>query len=183
MKRRQICWAHLLRRFVDFSERDGPVGEHGKTLLGYAALLFAYTKQFRKKERRFQSFLLLANVVRAQFDALVKRLSEQPELGELCGSMKNLWQHRDALWNFVGHEEVPMTNNHAERELRAVVMQRKRSFGSQSKRGSDFVARIMTVVKTLAKRPSKNVFLFLSGAMRAANPFAVGQAPSLFAYA
>ena len=26
MKRRQICWAHLLRKFVSFSERDGPAG-------------------------------------------------------------------------------------------------------------------------------------------------------------
>src|SRR5438128_1359337 len=26
MEARQICWAHLLRKFVSFSERDGPAG-------------------------------------------------------------------------------------------------------------------------------------------------------------
>jgi len=29
MERRQICWAHLIRKFVSFSERDGPAGAFG----------------------------------------------------------------------------------------------------------------------------------------------------------
>ena len=35
MKRRQICWAHLLRKFVSFSERDGPAAKFGRELLEY----------------------------------------------------------------------------------------------------------------------------------------------------
>src|SRR5207237_7684629 len=33
MDKRQICWAHLIRRFASFSERSGPAGELGKHLL------------------------------------------------------------------------------------------------------------------------------------------------------
>jgi transposase len=33
MERRQICCAHLIRKFVSFSERDGPAGTFGKQLL------------------------------------------------------------------------------------------------------------------------------------------------------
>ena len=33
MALRQICWAHLLRLFVSFSQRDGPVGTFGRELL------------------------------------------------------------------------------------------------------------------------------------------------------
>ena len=35
MERRQICWAHLLRKYVSFSERAGPAGEIGRQLLDY----------------------------------------------------------------------------------------------------------------------------------------------------
>ena len=42
MERRQICWAHLLRKFVSFSERDGPAGVLGRELLDYTGLLFEY---------------------------------------------------------------------------------------------------------------------------------------------
>ena len=33
MERRQICWAHLLRKAVSFSERDGPSATYGRELL------------------------------------------------------------------------------------------------------------------------------------------------------
>src|SRR5207248_10122417 len=39
MERRQICWAHLLRKFVGFSERAGPAGAIGRELLGYAGIV------------------------------------------------------------------------------------------------------------------------------------------------
>src|SRR5690606_18114013 len=30
---RQICWSHLIRKFISFSERDGPAGAIGRELL------------------------------------------------------------------------------------------------------------------------------------------------------
>jgi transposase len=47
---------------------------------------------------------------------------------------------------------VEPTNSHAQRELRAFVMWRKRSFGSQSERGCRLAERIMTVTHTLRKQ-------------------------------
>jgi len=40
MDRRQICWAHLLRKFVSFSERAGPAGDIGRERLEYTGILF-----------------------------------------------------------------------------------------------------------------------------------------------
>lgn len=40
MERRQVCWAHLLRKVVSFSERDGPAAAFGEQLLEYIGLLF-----------------------------------------------------------------------------------------------------------------------------------------------
>lgn len=34
------CWAHLLRKAISFSERDGPSGALGRELLDYIGILF-----------------------------------------------------------------------------------------------------------------------------------------------
>ena len=57
-------------------------------------------------------------------------------------------------------------NNHAERELRAFVLWRKKSFGSQSDRGCRFAERIMTVAHSLRKQ-HRHVLDYLTAACRA----------------
>jgi hypothetical protein len=47
MERRQICWAHLIRKFVSFSERDGPAGAFGRQLLDYAGIVFDYWHDYK----------------------------------------------------------------------------------------------------------------------------------------
>ncbi len=44
------------------------------------------------------------------------------------------------------------TNNRAERPLRRAVLWRRRSFGTQSTQGSQFVERILTAVTTLRQQ-------------------------------
>jgi transposase len=64
--------------------------------------------------------------------------------------------------------------------LRAFVLWRRRSFGSQSERGNRFAERIMTVAHT-ARKQNKHVLSFLTeccDAHRSGMP-----APSLFATA
>jgi transposase len=74
------------------------------------------------------------------------------DIKDLSGSCNNLLDHRAALWRFVDGDGLDPTNNHAERELRACVLWRRRSFGSQSDEGERYAARIMTVVQTARKR-------------------------------
>ena len=47
MDRRQICWAHLLRKFISFSERDGPAGTIGRELRDYVGVIFAYWHELK----------------------------------------------------------------------------------------------------------------------------------------
>ena len=42
MEKRQVCWAHLLRKGISFSERDGPSGAVGRELLDYIAIIFGH---------------------------------------------------------------------------------------------------------------------------------------------
>ncbi|MEE9383629.1 MAG: transposase, partial [Nannocystaceae bacterium] len=43
---RQICWSHLIRKFVYFSEREGLARKYGRDLLALAALVFDYWHAF-----------------------------------------------------------------------------------------------------------------------------------------
>jgi transposase len=95
----------------------------------------------------------------------------------VSGSCADILEHKQALWTFVAHDGVEPTNNHAEREIRAFVLWRKRSFGTQSDRGNLFAERLMTVAHT-ARKQSKNVLAFLTACSRAR--LARRPTPSLF---
>jgi transposase len=64
----------------------------------------------------------------------------KPKLIHVLCSSEDILEHRAALWTFVEQAGVEPTNNHAECELRGVVLWRKRSFGTQSNRGNLFGA-------------------------------------------
>jgi transposase len=177
MKRRQICWAHLVRKFISFSERDGPAGSIGKELLDLTGVVFAYWSDYREgKFGRAQLRAFMAPV-RPQFEALLERAVAKDEK-RLSGSCADILEHREALWTFVEREEVEPTNNHAERELRAFVLWRKRSFGAQSERGDQFAERLMSVAHT-ARKQGRDVLAFLTECAEAW--LRKGAAPSLLA--
>ena len=174
MVRRQICWAHLLRRFVAFSERDGVAGAIGRELLDATGVLFEYWYDF--KAGKLDRATLAARIapLRRQVEAALER-AVAADIAGLSGSCADILEHRPALWTFVEEEGVPPTNNHAELELRDFVLWRKRSYGTQSERGNRFAERIMTVTHT-ARKLKTNVFEFLTACCRA---FANGTRPPL----
>jgi transposase len=178
MSRRQICWSHLLRKFISFSERDGPAGAIGRELLEYTGILFAYWTDYKDGQLSRAQMQTWMAPVRVQFEALLAR-AEAAQIDGLSGSCADILEHRQALWTFVDLDGVEPTNNHAERELRAFVLWRKRSFGTQSERGNRFAERLMTVAHT-ARKQDKNVLAFLA----ACCTFRFGRddaiAPSLF---
>ena len=57
MDHRQICWAHLLRKFVSFSERAGPAAAMGHELLDYTGILFEYWHDYRDGKLPRATFL------------------------------------------------------------------------------------------------------------------------------
>ena len=64
------------------------------------------------------------------------------------------------------HAGVEPTNNEAERALRAGVIWRKTSFGSQSGRGLRLIERLLTVAET-CKKQEKDLLSYLTAAIEA----------------
>lgn len=179
MEKRQVCWAHLLRKAISFSERDGPGGAIGRELLDYIAIIFGHWHGLKDGSLTRDELRELMAPVRLRVEALLERAATS-KLSHVSGSCEDILEHRAALWTFVHQEGVEPTNNHAERELRAFVLWRKRSFGTQSERGNLFAERLMTVAHT-ARKQNKNVLEFLTACCTAARGGATP--PSLFAAA
>ena len=159
MGRRQICWSHLLRLFIDFSQRDGPAAQVGRELADSAELVFVYWRQLRDQTIDRPTFVRLVGAVRDGMKPCLERAA-QADIDYVSGSCANMVGHWDAMWTFVDTPGVQPTNNHAERELRRLVLWRKRCFGSQSERGDRFVERMLTVTHTLRKQ-QRDVLDFL----------------------
>ena len=151
MALRQVCHAHLLRKFVAFSERDGPDGAIGRELLECMALVFEYWHGFKNGHLTRAELSFWIRPLQRDVEQLLERGKKSASEG-ISGSCADILAHRDALWTFVSHEGVEPTNNHAELELRDFVLWRRRSFGTRSERGDRFAERVMTVVRTARKQ-------------------------------
>ena len=171
MEKRQVCWSHLQRTFIGFSQRDGPAGDLGKDLATSAELVFGYWQQYRSGVMPKDRFEQWIEAVRKNTKQILERAADAG-IAYVSGSCANMLKHWDAMWTFVNTPGVEPTNNHAERELRRLVMWRKRCFGTQSERGDRFVERMMTVTHTLRKQ-GRSVLSFLHDsfvAMLSASP-------------
>jgi len=140
-------------------------GALGRELLEYTALVFEYWHGYKDGILTRQEPEFWLRAVRRGLEHALER-GEKANIERLSGACADILAHRDALWTLVTHNGVSPTNNHAELELRAFVLWRKRSFGSQSERGERFAERMMTVVHT-ARKQGKSVLDFLVHAVTA----------------
>jgi transposase len=165
MDKRQICWAHLIRKFASFAERSGPSGQLGDELLFWSQAMLHYWHMVRDGTMSRRRFGKLMISIQPIVEGLLARGVRLGVRG-VSGSCADMLEHKLALWTFVDHDGIEPTNNHAERELRGFVLWRKKCFGSQSDRGNRFAARIMTVAHSLRKQ-RRHVLEYLTDACRA----------------
>lgn len=158
-EQRQICWAHLLRDFQRIADRPGQPGRLGRRLLGLGLVMFRWrdrgktsTAQFEPLQRRLGQALQ-----RAAAQTLCRRTANT------CANLLKLWP---ALWGFITHPGVEPTNNAAEQALRTVVLKRKISGPTRSRRGDEFIARGYSVVET-CRRQGRDALDYLHAALLA----------------
>jgi transposase len=166
MQDRQICWAHLIRKFVSFAERSDSAGQLGENLLFWSQMMIHEWHRVRDGTLSRRRFRKIIDGIAPAVEGLLARGVSLGVRG-VSGSCADILEHKLALWTFVDNAGVEPTNNHAERELRSFVLWRKKSFGSQSDRGCRFAARIMTVAHSLRKQ-RRHVLDYLTDACRAA---------------
>ena len=159
-KNHQICWAHLKRDFQKISEREGEARLIGRNLLK------AYEKIFCFWKTEFISHLSFTKSQRRRLRYFKNRMLKWLRIGSYSGhaqtrrTCENILNFAGSLWHFFEVAEVSPTNNHAEQQLRPLVISKKLTFGTQSERGSRFIERIFTVTTT-CKQQSRDTLGFI----------------------
>lgn len=160
----QYCLAHLIREFRSYAERDGPDQEIGEALESELKKACHVHKKYREGKitfkQRNQSLGYCKR--RTKFHLEDGIANGRDDLSGLCDT---LWDNFDKLWTFTKISGMEPTNNLAERDLRKLVIWRRKSYGTRSERGKRFVERITTISQTL-KRQSKSILSFIQKAVK-----------------
>jgi len=158
------CWAHVRRKFVE-AEPDYPIpcGE----ALDLIGQLFEVEREVpRVAWPEDPDVLALRHQLRTQRSKpLVQALEAWAEetrpkalpRSGLGKAILYLMGHLPGLKLFLEDPELPLDNNLAERELRAVVLGRKNHYGSRSQRGTEVAAifySLLGTAKLVGEEPS-----------------------------
>lgn len=135
----QLCWAHLLRKFRDLAQSDELSNEQRAYCLEqYKTIsqIFSDVENDRSESSR---------------EVYTKRLEDLSEINpndckKLIRIKTTLQQNIPKYLTCLSHSNIPLTNNQAERSLRHLVLKRKISFGSWTKRAANNLAILLSVL-------------------------------------
>ncbi len=166
-EKRQICWAHLARDFERLAHSwNIEVKVLGCYLRNVATELFALKKALLKNEIDVFRFARRARKLRKRTRYYLKEISYLPEAIGASRVAKNILKSERMMWNFLDDpKNIPLTNNHAEQQIRHYVVYRKNSYFTQSKRGNAFLERIISLYLTWKQRglnPFQNLLSIVS---------------------
>ena len=162
---RQLCWSHLKRDFEGFVERGGASARIGRALLAEVGEMFHLYHRARDGTLCRSTFRRRMKPIEQRVSSLLTRavVCDDDTTSSKALEIKKLERF---LWTFVENEDVPPTNNAAERAIRPAVLWRKGSFGTDSVGGSRFIERILTVVTSL-RQQGRHVLQYLRSACAA----------------
>jgi len=141
----QFCWSHILKESKELAKHFGADAKyvHKRLKQIYAE---AVALDHQGTEEMIQQ---LKGEVAELLDRHYKSM-------KTWRFVKGLNRDIEGLFRFVSNPEVDSTNNISERELRALVIIRKISNGSRSRRGANASAMLLSVIETL-RLQKKNV--------------------------
>jgi transposase len=166
-ERRQVCWAHLARDFERFAHSyKSQVREIGCYLKQVAGELFVLHKALMREEIDVLRFLRRGRRLRKRAWRYLREISYDTEATQAVRVARNIMKIEELMWKFLDDpKNIPLTNNHAERQIRHYVVYRKNSYFTQSKRGNIFLERIISLYLTCRQKgqnPFQNLLAIVS---------------------
>lgn len=147
---RQTCLVHLLRdlkhveKYKSKADDWPQFAKKLRRLIGDAIRLWRKRREMPEEQYASQ---------RSRLDQRLAELIETPWKNKDAKRLvKRLRRHRNDIFTFLDHENVPFENNHAEREIRPAVIIRKNSYGNRSDQGANCQAVLMSIFRTLKQR-------------------------------
>jgi hypothetical protein len=151
LKKHPLCWAHLIRKWRDLA-KSGELQEnirlHCKEEYMKLCLVYEDLKNNRNIERYKEFTEKLTGI------SVVKTLDPKKLIRYKTTLRKNIPKYLTCL----SDSRIPLTNNQAERSLRHLVLKRKISFGSLTKRTAENLAVLMSTLMSLKQRHQASFF-------------------------
>lgn len=135
----QLCWSHILQNTKQLAEN---FGAEGKYLHKRLKEIYALAKGLNHKGTQE-----MAEQLKAEIFQLTLRHYGHSTIRKFVNNL--YYRDGDDLFRFVTDPEIDSTNNISERELRALVIIRKISNGSRSRRGANATAMLLSIIQTL----------------------------------
>jgi len=161
-ERRQVCWSHLQRDFRKHADGLGEqktFGEHGVPLTKQVFAAWRCYQHDHHDRARLQAEIA---PIQEQLQQLLEHASAKKARNrwhrQFANNLLKIWP---ALWTFTLIDGIEPTNNPAERALRAPVIHRKVSLGTQSDDGERFAERALSAAGT-CRLQRRSLFTYLS---------------------
>ncbi|HYC10726.1 MAG TPA: IS66 family transposase [Steroidobacteraceae bacterium] len=160
--RRQACWSHIKRDFRRHADGLGEqkiFGEHGVALTRRVFTAWrAFQHEHHDRDRLQAEIAPIQTELRALLEEASPKSNRTRWHRQFANNLLKIWP---ALWTFLTVNGVQPTNNPAERALRAPVIHRKVSLGSQSTNGERFAERALSAAGT-CRLQRRSLFTYLS---------------------
>lgn len=148
--KKQRCWAHLIREFKDYSEENEEIEVQYKRLKTLYEILKILNDKPPDEKEIVKAKWILKDII-----VCLKVIRGARGLVTLIENGGNDW------FTALYYEGVPLHNNHAERELRPIVLLRKTIGCYRNEKGKRWIDIIISVLHTW-KLQGKNLFKNLS---------------------
>jgi len=156
------CWAHYRRKFYDCIPEGDNICPSSQivALIDKAASYEACAREAKYTDK--QILTMRQDIIKTLLDEAYEIISSlRPSKGSALGTaVTYALKQKGKLYLFLSNPKVEMTNNLAERTVKPYVINRKNFLFSDTEKGADASAAVMSIIET-AKRNSLDVYGYL----------------------
>lgn len=145
-KLHQRCWAHLIREFKDYAERNPEIE------VQYRRVKAVYERMKGMLEKRPDENTITK--IKTEFQDIITCLNAIRQGRKLATYLQN---GGDDWFTALSYSGVPLENNCAERGLRHIVLHRKMMGCYRNDKGKRFIENVVSVIQSW-KLQGKSVF-------------------------
>ena len=135
----QLCWSHILQ---DSKELAKNFGAEGRYVHRHLKEIYAQAKSLNHQATQEQVDALKCEILQ-----LTYRHYKSHAIRRFVDNLA--YRDLDNLFRFTTDPTIDPTNNISERELRHLVMIRRISHGSRSRRGANAMTQLLSIIQTL----------------------------------
>lgn len=159
----QVCWSHIIRKVRDLKD-NGELSlekrEFAKSICDDLKNIYEKIIVVKNDKMEKQNNSEIISILENELEIIIKKISSSKlSVKKLSNLGKQMQTYKKQLFTCLKYQGVDATNNKAERKLRHLVLKRKISFGTKTKKGDKTLETNLSVLLSLWWQDKKNFFL------------------------